>query len=86
MLHFVYIIYSGTYNKYYKGYSLAPLKRLVQHNNKESRYTSSFTPWKLVYIEQFQTQKEALIREKRLKKYSKAQILQLIQSSKNKLR
>lgn len=85
MKHYVYIIYSLSSDKYYKGYSLSPEKRLEQHNNGESRYTKNFTPWKLVYLESFVTKTEALKREKSLKKYSKLQIKELIQSNQNEL-
>ena len=85
MKHYVYIIYTKKFDKYYKGYTLNPEKRLEQHNNKESRYTSSFTPWNLVYLEIFTTKKEALIREKALKKFSKHSLINLIKSPKNLL-
>jgi putative endonuclease len=42
-------------------------------------------PWQLVYVQCFESKKEALLREKHLKKYSHIQIEQLIQSSLNKL-
>ncbi len=85
MIFYVYIIYSKKYDKYYKGFSSNPFKRLEQHNNKKSRYTSNFTPWKLVYLEIFHLKSKALNREKSLKKYSKKQILELLEYSKNKL-
>ena len=85
MMFYVYIIYSKQYDKYYKGFSLNPYKRLEQHNNKKSRYTSKFTPWDLVYLEKFNLKSEALKRKKSIKKYSKEQILELLKSPKNKL-
>ena len=80
---FVYIIYSTGYDKYYKGFSTDVIKRLFRHNNKGSQYTSSFTPWKLVYVESFHDKTKALKREKSLKKYSKVQIKELMLSQKN---
>ena len=85
MPHFVYIIHSTIHDKYYKGYSLNPLQRLQFHNLGKSRWTSNFTPWKLVFIQAFESKKEALIRERKLKKYSKNQILDLIKSRVNEL-
>ena len=82
----VYIIQSQADNSYYKGYSTDPLKRLEQHNNKESSYTSKKTPWRLVYIEIKDNKTDALRRERILKKYSHQQIEQLISSSKNQLK
>ena len=62
-----------------------PLLRLERHNNGESIYTRTKTPWEIVYLELKDSKKEALIREKSLKKYSHEQIQQLIISSKNYL-
>ena len=82
-MYFVYIIYSEKHDKYYKGFSENPPKRLAQHNNGESRYTQHFTPWILVYSEQLPDKTTALKREIVLKKYAKSQILELIKSQKN---
>ena len=86
MKHFVYILYSELHDKYYKGYSTDPYKRLGQHNAGKSRYTRSFLPWELVYIELLPNKTDALKREKSLKKYSKNQIEELMLSLKNILR
>ena len=83
MMFYVYIIYSVKYDKYYKGFSLNPYKRLEQHNNKESRYTANFTPWIIVYLEKFDLKSDAIKREKSIKKYSKKQISELLKSPKN---
>ena len=84
-MYFVYIIYSKQSDIFYRGHSENPSKRLEQHNNKESRYTSNKGPWELVFLESKKTKKEAIIREKSLKKYSKQQIRELILSAKNEL-
>ncbi|HVW99365.1 MAG TPA: GIY-YIG nuclease family protein [Candidatus Babeliaceae bacterium] len=83
MPFYVYILQSLADNSFYKGFSEQPFVRLDHHNNGEATYTSNKRPWKIIYIEELETKKEALIREKSLKKYSKAQIEQLIISSKN---
>ncbi len=82
-MYYVYIIYSIKYDKYYKGFSENPKKRLETHNDGKSRYTKLFIPWKLVYVEEFTDKRQALKREKGLKKYSKSQILELLSSQKN---
>ena len=86
MPFYVYIIQSDADNSYYKGFSENPPKRLAQHNNGECQYTSAKLLWKLVYIEELPTKREALIREKVLKKYAHKQILELVTSGKNILR
>mgnify|MGYP001007012685 CR=1 FL=1 len=83
--YFVYIIYSSSGDCYYRGFSENPINRLEQHKTGQSRYTSKFTDWKLVFVESFDTKREALIREKVLKKYSKAQINDLMTSPKNEI-
>jgi putative endonuclease len=83
MPYYVYIIQSVADRSYYKGYSENPTARLAQHNNKESRYTSSKVPWILVYVEECFDKTSALKREKVLKKYSHQQIEFLIRSIKN---
>ena len=83
MEHYVYIIQSEKDSSFYKGYTSDPLRRLAQHNSAGSEYTSGKMPWKLVYVEEFKTKTEALIREKNLKKADKERILAIISHSKN---
>ena len=53
--------------------------RVSKHNDGFSKYTSSKIPWRLVYFEMFETRKEALQREKEIKRMkSNKYILQLI--------
>ncbi|MBW7913370.1 MAG: GIY-YIG nuclease family protein [Taibaiella sp.] len=80
---YVYIIQSRVDTSYYKGFSEHPNLRIIQHNNAECYYTSTKMPWILVYVEELPTKKDALIREKTLKKYSHNQIGKLIVSNKN---
>jgi putative endonuclease len=79
MPHFVYIIYSHSHNIYYKGYSTRPYVRLEEHNEGKSRYTKGKGPWKLVYLESLTTKREALIRERSLKKANRQYIEWLIE-------
>ncbi|MBZ9651853.1 GIY-YIG nuclease family protein [Psychroflexus montanilacus] len=58
---------------------------IVAHNENLSRYTSNKGPWRLIYLQSFQDKKSALIREKKLKKYSKDQIERLMQSQLNEI-
>lgn len=83
MSFYVYIIQSSVDLSFYKGFSEQPLIRLAQHNNALSEYTSNKIPLMLIYLEELDTKREALIREKAVKKYSRSQIEQLILSAKN---
>lgn len=80
MTYFVYIIYSSKNNIYYKGYSENLQKRLREHNEGLSRFTSDKGTWELVWFKEFETKKEALKEEKRIKKLNHTSILKLIQA------
>ena len=86
MGYYVYILQSELDNSFYKGFTEDYFVRLVQHNRGESEYTSNKRPWKLVYAEELQTKREALIREKNLKKAAKERLVALINSHKNILK
>ena len=64
----VYALYSPTYNKIYIGYTSNLEERLLSHNELATKgYTVRFRPWVLMYTEDYETKKEAMIREKQLK-------------------
>ena len=67
-MFYVYIIKSLVDGTYYKGFTEDYEKRLEDHNSGISSYTSHKLPWNLIYVEVHPTKKEALIREKKLKK------------------
>ncbi|HVW99830.1 MAG TPA: GIY-YIG nuclease family protein [Candidatus Babeliaceae bacterium] len=73
-MFYVYILESLIDGDYYKGYTTDYVKRLNEHNNGESSFTRSKRPWKLIYVSAFETKKEALIEEKRLKRCNKQYI------------
>ena len=82
-MFFVYIIYSSSHDVYYKGVSEEPLRRLEEHNSDRSRYTSGKGPWELVYTEQLTTKRDALIREKQIKKWNRETIERAINTHKS---
>jgi len=82
-LYFVYIIYSNSLDVYYKGYSTNPSKRLWEHCNGFSRYTSRAKDWELVFIKSFKDKKQALIYERKLKRQNRDYLLWLIDSKEN---
>ncbi len=76
---FVYILQSMKDFSFYVGQSNDLDYRVSKHNDGFSKYTSSKIPWRLVYFEMFETRKEALQREKEIKRMkSNKYILQLI--------
>jgi len=77
-MFYIYIIYSKAFDVYYKGFSEDIAQRLLYHNENRSRYTSNKGPWELVYSKAYETKKEALIEELRLKKLNRKSIQSLI--------
>jgi putative endonuclease len=82
LMFYVYIIYSKSCNIYYKGFTLDCATRLCYHNTGQSPYTSKTNDWELVYSVLFETKREALIEEKRIKRLNVASIEKLISSYK----
>jgi putative endonuclease len=82
-MYYVYILESLVDGDYYKGSTEDFAKRLIQHNNGESQFTKTKMPWKLVFIRSFETKKEALIEEKRLKKCNKQYLKWMITQPQN---
>ena len=66
-MFYVYILQSDLDGTFYIGFSENLEKRVSQHNNGESAYTSRKIPWKLVYFEEVTLKSDALKREKFLK-------------------
>ncbi len=85
MSYYVYIIESEKDGTFYKGYTKNIDKRLIEHNNGQSRYTSKKMPWKLVYLEKFETKREALIRERKIKHYNSEYLLAMIKNYKENI-
>ena len=81
-MFFVYIIHSSSYNVFYKGITDNPEKKLWEHNNDLSRYTKGKGPWVSVLLEEYETKKEALIRENQIKKWNRRTLLKLIDKNK----
>ena len=68
-MYFVYIIYSKKLDKYYIGFSADIEGRIAKHNRKSKGFSNLGRPWILVYSETFDSKKEAMDREKQLKKW-----------------
>ena len=70
-MHYVYILESLIDGDFYKGSTIDYLERLKQHNQGENQFTRSKMPWKLVFVQEFETKRNALIQEKKLKRCNK---------------
>ncbi len=69
MPHFIYILQSQKDNKYYIGETSDVAARLLFHNAGQQHSTRNRIPFKVSLIEQFETRKEALRREKQIKSW-----------------
>ena len=67
-MYYVYILESLSDNSFYIGYTNSLKRRLAEHNEGKSRYTSKKIPWKIVYYEAFDEKSKAIKRERFLKK------------------
>ena len=64
----VYVLYSGSFDKIYIGFTSNLEQRFLSHNKLGKKgWTIKFRPWKIIYTEEFDDKKEALKREKELK-------------------
>jgi putative endonuclease len=79
-MHYVYIIYSETADKYYVGSTTNPEGRLQAHNHPMNKgWTKRHQPWELVYTQGYTTKVEAEAQERKIKSYkSKKMILHII--------
>ncbi len=77
-MFFTYIIFSKIGDIYYKGFTENLENRINQHNLGESHFTSQLNDWILVYSKSYNSKKEALIEEKRLKRLNRKSIEKLV--------
>jgi len=67
-VYFVYIIYSGEFDRYYIGQTENLAQRLDQHMEGKSKYTSRAKDWEIKYVEEFESREAAMKREREIKK------------------
>ncbi len=78
MNHFFYLARCSD-NSLYSGYTINIQEREKTHNlGKGAKYTAARRPVKIIYSEQFETQREAMQREYEVKKWTKAGKEQLV--------
>lgn len=83
--YFVYMVTCAD-GTIYTGYTKNLIERMEQHNaGRGARYTKQHKPVKLSYAEIFSSQKEAMKRERELKKLSRNDKLLLINNFDGKM-
>ena len=64
----VYVLYSDSHDKIYIGYTSNIEQRLLSHNELGKKgWTLKYRPWRVGWVESFETKHEAMKREKQLK-------------------
>lgn len=71
-MYYVYLIQSIKTEELYIGSTNNLRKRIQEHNQGLSFATKFKIPWRLIYYEAYFSEKDARLREKRLKYYGKA--------------
>ncbi len=66
-MYYLYILKSLNNKSFYTGVTKDLEQRLENHNKGGTRSTKPFRPWKIVYVEKFNSKKGALKREFYLK-------------------
>ncbi|MEK9180232.1 MAG: GIY-YIG nuclease family protein [Patescibacteria group bacterium] len=66
-MFYVYILKSLKSRKSYTGHTDNLKRRIVQHNSGLGAYSHKFAPWELIHRELFDSQEDAIKREKYLK-------------------
>ena len=66
-MFFAYVLKSIEHDYYYKGHCQDLEKRLSQHNSGMTESIKPYIPFKLIYSEAFETELEAIQREKYFK-------------------
>lgn len=79
-MYYIYILRSKN-GKYYTGCASDLNKRLEQHNQKLVRSTKKYTPWQLIYTEEYATLKNARKREKQIKSWKKRNAIEKLINS-----
>ncbi|MBH1960791.1 MAG: GIY-YIG nuclease family protein [Flavobacteriia bacterium] len=65
----VYVLYSEKYNIHYTGYTGNLIARFASHNSlSEKGFTKKYRPWAVVHVEFCNSKREAIVREKFLKR------------------
>ena len=65
--YYLYILESGTVDRYYVSISSNPHYRLEYHNGFEKRFTSRYRPWRLVFTKEYPSRTEAHAAETKVK-------------------
>ena len=75
-MHFVYILYSASRDKYYVGSCEDVNKRLVKHNTNHAGFTGKTGDWIIKWTEEHADKTGALKREKQIKAWKSRKMIE----------
>lgn len=81
-MYYTYILKSNQNNKYYIGSSSDLSRRLIEHNSGKVKSTRANRPWSIYYFEEFNNEKEAILRERRIKRWKSRKMVEKLKLSK----
>jgi len=74
MPYTVYILYSASLDRYYKGYTSNLADRLHRHNAGYGRYAKTGKPWELIWHTTKSSRSEAIGLERKLKNMNREKL------------
>lgn len=80
----VYILKSLARDVIYIGSTGNLNKRLMGHNKGDTTSTKKYIPWEVIYTEEYDSKKEALARERQLKKWKSRKKIEILIEKNNK--
>jgi putative endonuclease len=80
-MYFAYVLKSINHDYYYKGHCQDLEKRLAQHNSGMTESIRPYIPFRIVYFENFETEMEAILKEKYFKSAAGRRFLKKILAS-----
>jgi len=85
MKYYVYILYSESKDRYYKGSTSNIAERIERHNNGSEIATAWGVPWVLVWNTEKSSRSEAMKLEKKLKNLSRERTMAFVKKYKEGL-
>ena len=78
-MHFLYILYSDSLNRYYVGQSSDVEQRIAFHNSERNNiWTKTGKPWVLIAMFDFPTKSDAIVAERFIKKQKSRKVIEKI--------
>ena len=82
-MHYVYILYSASTDRYYRGQTADLGNRIARHNRGEVGSTALGVPWELVWFTEKANRSQGVLLEQKLKNLSRARLIQFMKKYKS---